>query len=154
MVLARGGALVVIEIVVLGVPVAKGRPRFSRLSGAAYTPEKTRNFEAALKYAAQQVMGDRPPLEGPLSVEMEVVMPIAPSWPKKRQAAALAGREWPTKKPDWDNFGKVVDACNMVVWLDDGQIIDGRVRKRYGEKPGMFIKVAPVGAQPEGGVFE
>ena len=143
-----------IEIVVLGEPVAKGRPRFAKATGHTYTPQKTRNFEAALKYAAQQVMGDRPPLEGPLSVEMEVVMPVAPSWPKKRQAAALSGQEWPTKKPDFDNYQKTVDALNMVVWLDDGQIVRSTFEKRYGEKPGMWIKVAPVGAQPEGGVFE
>lgn len=134
-----------IEIVVLGTPVAKGRPRFARATGHAFTPEKTRNFEAALKYAALQVMGDRPPLQGPLSVEMTVVMPIAKSWPKKRQAAALEGRERPVKKPDADNYAKVLDACNEVVWVDDGQIVELIVRKYYGEKPGMWAKVTPIG---------
>lgn len=140
-----------IEIVVLGAPVAKGRPRFSRATGHAYTPEKTRNFEAALKYAAEQAMGDRPPLQGPLALEMEVVMPISASWPKKRQDAARRGLELPLKKPDWDNFGKTVDALNMVVWLDDGQIVCGTVNKRYGDKPGMWIKVRQIGADE--GVF-
>jgi len=139
-----------IEIVVLGQPVAKGRPRFSK-DGNTYTPEKTRNFEAVLKYAAEQVMGDRPPLEGPLALEMTVVVPIAASWPKKRQADARSGVLLPTKKPDWDNFGKVVDACNLVVWVDDGQIVDGRVRKIYGDKPGMWIRVSPI---ITGGIFE
>lgn len=133
-----------IEIVVLGTPVAKGRPRFARETGHAYTPEKTRNFEAALKYAAQQAMGGLPPLEGPLAVEMEVVMPISASWPKKRQAAARDGLEWPTKKPDFDNFQKTVDALNMVVWIDDGQIVRSKFEKRYGGKPGMWIRVTPV----------
>ena len=138
------GGCGVIEIVVLGTPVAKGRPRFARETGHAYTPEKTRNFEAALKYAAMQAMGDRPPLEGPLTVTMDVVMPVAKSWSKKRRAAALNGTDRPTKKPDWDNFGKTVDALNEVVWIDDGQIVDGRVTKRYGEKPGMWITVTPL----------
>lgn len=138
-----------IEIVVLGEPIAKGRPRFTK-EGRAYTPARTRSFEAILRYAAEQVMGDRRPLEGPLAVEMEIVMPIAQSWPKKRQKAAREGRERPTKKPDWDNFGKVVDACNLVVWIDDGQIVDGRVVKRYGDKPGMWIRVWPVETE---GVF-
>lgn len=133
-----------IEVVVLGEPVAKGRPRFDRATGRAYTPAKTRSFEGALKYAAQQVMGERPPLEGPLRLEIEVVTPIAASWPKKRQEAARTGQELPTKKPDWDNFGKVVDALNLVVWVDDGQICDGRVVKRYGDKPGMWVRVWPI----------
>ena len=123
-----------IEIVVLGKPVAKGRPRFAK-AGHAYTPEKTRNFEAALKYAALEVMGDRPPLQGPLVVEMSVVMPIAKSWPKKRKQAALAGAELPTGKPDWDNFGKTVDALNDVVWLDAGQIVETNEPNEFFKNP-------------------
>ncbi len=138
-----------IEIVVLGVPVAKGRPRFATATGRTYTPEKTRNFEAVLKYAAEQVMGERPPLDGPLELDMQVVVPIAQSWPKKRQAAARDLREWPTRKPDFDNFQKVVDGLNMVVWIDDGQIVRSTFEKRYGDKPGMWIRVKPL----EEGVF-
>ena len=133
-----------IEIVVLGVPVAKGRPRFAKATGHTYTPEKTRNFEAALKYAAEQVMGDEPPSDGPLERDMRVVVPIAQSWPKKRQAAARELREWPTRKPDFDNFQKCVDGLNMVVWIDDGQIVRSTFEKRYGEKPGMWIRVKPL----------
>jgi Holliday junction resolvase RusA-like endonuclease len=133
----------VIEIVLLGAPRGKERPRLTK-AGHVYTPEKTRNYEGALKYAAQQVMGDRPPVAGPLMLDMRVVMPISPSWPKKRQEAARAGLERPTKKPDWDNFGKVIDALNLVVWIDDGQIVQGSVSKFYGDKPGMWIKVEEV----------
>jgi Holliday junction resolvase RusA-like endonuclease len=133
----------VIEIVLLGAPRGKERPRLTK-AGQVYTPEKTRNYEGALKYAAQQVMGDRPPVAGPLTLDMRVVMPISPSWPKKRQEAARAGLERPTKKPDWDNFGKVIDALNLVVWIDDGQIVQGSVSKFYGDKPGMWIKVEEV----------
>ena len=133
----------------LGVPVAKGRPRFAKATGHTYTPEKTRNFEAALKYAAEQTMGDRPPLGGPISLEIDVMLPIAMSWPKKQQAAARSGALRPTKKPDFDNYAKVVDALNMVVWLDDGQVVDARVRKRYSDKPGMWIRVS----QLDEGVF-
>lgn len=138
-----------IEIVVLGVPVAKGRPRFAKATGHTYTPEKTRNFEAALKYAAEQAMGDRPPLQGPISLEIKVKLPIAQSWPKKQQAAARSGALRPTKKPDFDNYAKTVDALNMVVWLDDGQVVEATVSKNYSDKPGMWIRVKPI----EEGVF-
>lgn len=130
-----------IEIAVLGRPVPKGRPRFNRESGQAYTPAKTASFEAQLKFAAQQAMLGKQPLSGPLALEMFIVVPIAPSWPKKRQDAARSMTELPIKKPDWDNYGKTVDALNLVVWLDDGQVVDGRVRKRYGDKPGTWIRV-------------
>lgn len=140
-----------IEIVVLGVPVAKGRPRFAKATGHTYTPEKTRNFEAALKYAAEQVMGVRPPLDGPLTLEIDVRLPITPSWPKKRKDAALSGKLRPTKKPDFDNYAKTVDALNMVVWVDDGQVVEAKVSKHYSNKPGMWVRVRPL--QPEEGIF-
>ena len=133
-----------IEIVLLGKPVAKGRPRFNRETGAAYTPEKTRTYEQMLRLAAEDAMKGAPPLEGPLRVEMLVVAPVPKSWPAKKQAAALAGEIFPTGKPDWDNFGKVVDAANLVVWVDDGQIVDGRVTKTYGDRPRLELRVWPV----------
>lgn len=132
-----------IEIVLLGEPVAKGRPRFSQATGHAYTPEKTRTYEQMLRLAATDVMGDRPPLEGPLTLDMRVVKSIPRSWPKKKQEAAKSGALLPTNRPDFDNFSKVVDSCNLVIWVDDGQIVDARIRKTYGEKPCLIIRVTP-----------
>lgn len=133
-----------IEIVLLGKPVAKGRPRFNKETGIAYTPEKTRTYEQMLRLAAEDAMAGRPPLEGPLRLDMTVVAPIPPSWSKKKQDAARAGDLLPTGKPDLDNFMKVVDSANLVVWVDDGQIVDARLRKSYGDKPQMVIRVEPV----------
>lgn len=138
-----------IEIVLLGAPRGKERPRLTKL-GHVYTPEKTRDYEAALKFAAQQVMGERPPLDGPLEIDIVVKKPIPVSWPKKRQEAARSGRERPTSKPDFDNYAKTVDALNLVVWVDDGQVVDARVRKFYSDKPGMWITVKPL---PTEGIF-
>lgn len=140
-----------IEIVLLGKPVAKGRPRFNRETGRAYTPAATAKYETMLRYAAEQVMGDRPPLEGPLRLHMSIVAPIPVSWPAKRRASALAGEIRPTGKPDLDNFMKVIDAANLVVWVDDSQIVDATLTKSYGEKPMMLIRVEA--AKPQGGIF-
>lgn len=140
-----------IEIVLLGAPRGKERPRFARATGHAYTPKKTLTYEGELKYAAMKAMGDRAPLAGPLEVDILIRRPIPQSWSKKRQAAALSGAERPTSKPDFDNYAKTVDALNLVVWIDDGQVVDGRVRKFYSDKPGMWITVKPV--LPQEGVF-
>ena len=80
-------------------------------------------------------------------------VPIAASWPKKRQAAARAGTEWPTKKPDLDNFMKTIDACNLIVWVDDSQIVKTSIEKRYGDKPGMWLQVRPIFNKPTEGIF-
>lgn len=138
-----------IEIVLLGAPRGKERPRLTK-AGHVYTPEKTRDYEAALKFAAKEAMGANPPLDGPLEVTIHIDVPIALSWPKKRQQAAREGRERPTKKPDWDNFAKVCDALNLVVWIDDAQVVDGHIHKRYSDKPGMRIMVRSLDRQEEG----
>lgn len=132
-----------IEIALLGAPRGKERPRLAK-SGHVYTPEKTRDYEAALKYAAREAMGERPPLAGPLSIELNIVVPITLSWPKKRQVAARDGTEWPVKKPDLDNMMKVIDACNLIVWVDDSQIVKAELVKKYGDKPGLWLRVTPI----------
>jgi Holliday junction resolvase RusA-like endonuclease len=139
----------VVRVVLLGQPRGKERVRVTQV-GHVYTPERTVTYEGRLAYAAQQAMGERPPLEGPLWLDMIVKLPVAQSWPKAKREAALAGRLRPTKKPDFDNYAKTIDAFNLIVWLDDAQVIDGRVRKFYSDKPGIWIEVRPVRAE---GVF-
>lgn len=136
-----------IEIVLAGAPMGKERVKFSHVTGTAYTPERTVNYEGRLALAAQEVMAGRSLFDGPLVVDIVAFMPISPSWPKKKQAAARAGDLRPTKKPDWDNFGKILDALNLVVWIDDSHIIQGRVDKFYSDRPMMTIRVRKATAQ-------
>lgn len=118
-------------------------------AGHAYTPERTVNYESRLALAAQQVMTDRPLLDGPLAVMVEIIMPVAESKPKRWRTAALAGSIRPTKKPDADNFAKMLDALNLIVWTDDSQIVDLRVTKFYGTKPSFTARISPIN-QEEG----
>lgn len=135
---------IIVELV--GEPKGKGRPRFSRASGHAFTPAATRSYEGALRFAAQQAMAGRPPVDGPLRTTMIATFPIPASWSKKKTAAALAQQVYPTKKPDADNLLKCLDALNEVVFRDDAQIIDARIFKEYGERPCLRIEVR--GATP------
>jgi len=139
----------VIEIVLAGPPMGKERVRMTR-SGHAYTPERTVNYESRLALAAQHVMDGRNPLEGALAVDVDVFVAVAKSKPKKFRAAALTGEIRPTKKPDFDNYAKILDALNLIVWVDDAQVVDGRVRKFYSEQPRMEIRVRQIDEQ---GIF-
>ncbi|WP_082494626.1 RusA family crossover junction endodeoxyribonuclease [Methylobacterium sp. Leaf108] len=130
-----------------GLPVGKGRPRFAKATGHAFTPGRTRSYESALRLAGQDVMGEAAPIDGPLAVSVVAVFPVPVSWPKKRRAAALSGDLWPTIMPDADNLLKVLDALNEVVWRDDKQIAKAAIEKRYGAKPELVIQIeelAPV----------
>lgn len=132
-----------ITIELAGAPMAKERVRVTK-TGHAYTPERTVNYEARLAHAAQVVMDGRPLLEGPLSVFVEITMPVAESKPKKWKDAALLGQIRPTKKPDADNYAKVLDALNLIVWADDSQIVDLRVTKFYGSRPSFRATISPI----------
>lgn len=131
--------MIVVEL--SGTPLGKGRPRFQRATGRAYTPEKTRNFETNLRLAAQDVMAGQPPLEGPLYVIVEAHLPIPQSWSAKKRKAAIDGTLRPITKPDWENLAKMLDAFNEVVWRDDAQIVHGAILKLYSDRPRLKVKV-------------
>lgn len=130
---------VVIELA--GEPKGKGRPRFSRKGGFAYTPQPTRNYEAALRYAGQVAMRGAAPIDGALRVDVLAAFPVPQSWSKIKQARAHAGTLRPTGRPDLDNVVKMLDALNGVVWRDDAQIVTATVQKRYSDRPRLRIEV-------------
>lgn len=141
-----------ITIRVPGEPVAKGRPRATAIGGQArmYTPATTRSYEQRVAVAAREAMAKAPPMEGPLSVSIEVTMPIPVSWSRRKQADALAGLVMPTGRPDLDNLVKALtDACNGIVWRDDAQIVRLTAEKRYGSHPCAAVSVIPLTGRPE-----
>lgn len=133
-------ALVVIRLA--GEPRGKGRPRFSRATGHAFTPERTRSYEGALRYAACEAMRGKVLFDGPLSVRMRAVFAIPASMSKGKRQLATCGLLRPVKAPDADNILKVTDALNNVVWRDDKQVVEATVSKFYGDAPCLEITVS------------
>lgn len=136
-----------VEFFVPGQPVGKGRPRATVRAGRArlYTPAKTEKYEARVALFAQQAMAGRPVMAGPVALSVTALFPIPPSWPKKRQAAARAGTEQHTKRPDADNCAKaILDGLNGVVWKDDSQVVTLSIEKRYAEVPRVEVLVVPL----------
>lgn len=133
-----------IIITLAGKPLAKQRIKIG--FGTAFTPERTVNYEGQLAAAAQAVMAGRPPLTGPLAVHLEIRLPVPPSWSKKKQLAARNGLLRPTARPDFDNFAKMCDALNHIVWVDDAQVCEFSFVKRYSDMPGATWTVieAPI----------
>jgi Holliday junction resolvase RusA-like endonuclease len=132
-----------------GEPQGKGRPRIGKVGQHArmFTPAKTVAYEGLVAFAAEQAMAGRQPLAGPCRIELDVVCTVPASWSLKKQAMAVAGEVWPTKKPDADNVLKAVcDGINGVVWVDDAQAVIVAMRKRYGRTPGVGVVVSAVDA--------
>ena len=112
-------------------PVAKARPRVT--SRGTYTPDKTRAFEEVVRVAALKAMreaGYQPAPQGtPVGTQLTFRFPMPKSWSKKKR------REMPglhAQRPDIENLMKgVLDACNGVVYHDDGQVASASVQKQW-----------------------
>lgn len=120
----------------------KGRPRFVRATGGAYTPAPTTSAEQRIQAAAHAE--GVTPLDGFVRVHVLAVGGVPKSWSKRKAALALADH-YDARKPDADNVLKLVlDALNKVAWHDDVQVVDARVERRVdaaGER--IVISVEP-----------
>jgi len=137
-----------ISFTVPGNPVAKGRARaFKRGNHIGhYTPATTANYENLVKLLASQEMAGKKLFDGPVSLYVNLTFTVPESWSRKRKEMALMGEIYPTVKPDLDNCLKILgDALNGVVWVDDKQVVDVRVRKYYSSKPCAVVSVEPIG---------
>lgn len=129
-----------------GPPEGKRRPR-TRVFGrqaTVYSDPADKAREAYIRQLAREAMGGLPPFEGAVRVDIEAVFEPAPSWSKKKAAAAIEAR-WHTSKPDKDNIEKsVFDGLNPdpkakaerdrapFCLTDDAQVAAGWTVKRWG----------------------
>lgn len=140
-----------IEFIVPGQPVAKGRPKFARRGKGvvAYTPAKTAAYELLVQRAAADAMAGREPSVRPIKLIVGLTLEVPASWSKKRRALAIAGTICATKKPDADNVLKgLKDGCNGIVWRDDAQVVQIELHKTYGSIPGALVSVFELGGDP------
>ncbi|MER6892006.1 RusA family crossover junction endodeoxyribonuclease [Streptomyces halstedii] len=164
-------------VTVLGEPVGQGAISYGRHGRGYHSNDKTlRPWRAKVAQAAADLTGQHPftkppkvrgqkddrrvrpctvcglkPGEhglyrGPLVVDIALTVP----------ALKTVRRRWPTTRSsgDWDHLGRAIsDALTGVLWPDDSQVIDGRVRKFYPgaagalTEPGAVITITPI---PEG----
>jgi Holliday junction resolvase RusA-like endonuclease len=106
-----------------------------------YPDPDTAAYEKVLAEAASLFMRGKKPTEKPVAILMHVFKSVPASWSKRDREAALAGAILPTSRPDDDNFLKIRDALDGIVWGEDSQCCDSRVIKRYDANPGLRIEV-------------
>lgn len=126
-----------IRLTVPVVPVAQPRQRHAVIGGRArnYTPadHPVNTYKAALMLAAKQ-QGARPK-EGALCVDIDFYLPRPKRLMRRRDPDGPIRH---AVRPDKDNLEKsTLDALRGLLWRDDAQICDGRVRKWYTEKHGV-----------------
>lgn len=131
-----------------GQPVPQPRVRVSTRGGfaRAYVPSKhpIHAYRQAVQFAAPKTLGAPSGAAYQLDIEAVFARPASHSTRRGLKADAPA---YPPRC-DWDNVGKgICDALTGLIWIDDDQVVDGRVRKRYaepGEEPHTTVTVRSV----------
>jgi len=146
-----------ITIIVPAVPVAQPRQRHAiRGKGDSafvtnYTPSKhpVVDFKATVRMAAREAYS--PPLDGALRVDCLWLLPRPKRMMWKNKP--MPREPYCLKKNDRDNLDKaVLDALTGTLWLDDGQIWDGRLTRMYAagdEQPHVEITVFRSGQETD-----
>ena len=115
-------------------PVPKARARVTK-RGFAYTPKKTEQAENTIRWACN----------GKERFEREVPLSLTITFYRSRPKSAPKRRIYPTTRPDWDNYAKLVcDALEKFAYCDDSQIVDAHIYKRYtkeGHAPRVEIEI-------------
>jgi Holliday junction resolvase RusA-like endonuclease len=129
-----------IDLKILGHPVAQGRPRFARTAKGVrtYDPAKSKDWKQFIALRAN-VEGVKPYHAG-VALKMNIIFCLArpASVPEKK-------RPYPTCKPDLDNFLKgALDGLKGIAWHDDSQVVEILVRKIYSETPCVHIQIEEV----------
>ena len=130
------------KILIFGEPVAQGRPRFSSRNGfvRVHDPAKSAKYKKLVSATAEKHCPK--PLEGALTVRIDVFRGIPASWSKKKQEKANMGEIRPTTKPDTDNYAKaVLDGLNKIAFYDDSQIVELVVTKNYSFNPRVEVEI-------------
>ena len=134
-----------VKFIVLGNPVGKGRPRFTK-TGHTFTPKDTVNYETLVHMEYLNQCGNaRFPDDAMLDMRIKAYYSIPQSKSKKKKELMRAGVIRPTKKPDMDNCIKIIaDALNKIAYHDDTQIVDCQVRKFYSDDPRVEVRILEI----------
>lgn len=133
-----------------GEAVGKMRSGSGPFSKGRFTPKKTNVYEMLIKKAAADAMDGFEPFDGPVKVSVLIDVLVPKSWPDWKRVAALSGHVCATGKPDIDNTVKsIFDGMNTVVWLDDAQVCEASISKRYHTVAGVTVKVVSLPAAPQ-----
>lgn len=136
-----------IKFTVFGEPQSKLRAkvRLNRKTGSVYmyTPESTRNYEESF---AGQSLANKPEtlIVGAIKMGIKVYRSIPKSMSKKDRELALKNELRPIKRPDVDNYFKIVmDSLRGIYWVDDCQVVEyvQGSGKYYSETPRVEVEI-------------
>lgn len=139
-----------VQFQVIGKPAPAGSKRGFVVGGRVVLTDAskaTKPWQALVQSVALDVMGDAPPLEGPLRADLTFVERRPKSHFRTSGELNAEGerKRFPVKAPDRLKLARAVeDALSGVVYRDDSQLIAGETRKQYGDWDGVEIHIEEV----------
>lgn len=132
-------------IELFGSPVPQSRPRFSKTAGYVHTYDPLKKIKEAYQWQIRSQYRENP-LNGPLLVEISFFLPVPKSTSGIRRNQMLNGILHHITKPDIDNLAKFsLDCLNKLVFHDDSQVQELRLKKLYASVPCTTIRIHPLG---------
>jgi len=133
----------VIRLTVPGKPRAWQRARLAKGGRHHFTDDKTRGAKKSVAWAYRMALpGWSHCKEGPVRLWVTAYFPIPLRTPRALRAKMETETVWYPHKSDWDNIGKLPsDALNGIAYIDDCQVVDGRVLKYYSPQPRVEIEL-------------
>lgn len=129
-----------------GKPKGKDRPRFNTTTKAVHTTSATKAYEQTVRWSyISATSAENRMHTGQIRVEIDAVYAVPVSWAVAKKKQAYDGEITPGK-PDCDNIAKaVLDALNGLAYKDDAQVTELIVKKRYGEKAHVAVRIESIG---------
>ena len=134
----------VLRFTVLGNPKPQSRPRFFRRGNFVRVYDKDKpdkdNFAEVAMYNAP-----KEPLTEPLVVNIIFYLKRPKNHYRTGKFAGVlkdTALNYHTRRPDIDNLSKfVLDSLNKVYWVDDSQIFQLNLTKKYDEEPRTCVEI-------------
>lgn len=137
-----------VSFVIPGDPYPWKRPNFDSRGKFVRVMNKHQHdaYLAKVRAVSHEAMSGRAPFECAVSVSIIARFAVPKSWPKYRRAEALKGLHDHVIREDADNLAKIInDGMNSIVFVDDCQVTNLVVAKRYAEAPAVLVRVTPKG---------
>lgn len=132
-------------IVVPIPPKPQSRPRFTSRGGyaKAYEVQSMTAYKKSVALFVKQKIGNNLISQKiALSIDFYVTTPKYLRTRKKSLEELKNEQIWCDKRPDLDNYIKaILDACNGILYLDDGQVVQITAQKVYSLDPRTEIKL-------------
>ncbi|MHC9537733.1 RusA family crossover junction endodeoxyribonuclease [Dellaglioa sp. BT-FLS60] len=136
-----------IELIILGDPVAQQRPKFNSRTKRAYDPKESKNYKRMAAGKARLMYRDEL-INYPIRVEIDVYRRNQKGTSKKQIDLRERKLVLPIVKPDATNYAKgIEDALTGIVWEDDNLIVESETKKYYSVNPRIEVRIIEINSE-------